>query len=89
MHTRSGQAIGRPTGNIVIFPSVDKSSSGNEGRASDGNCFFLPRRKRKQKGGVSLPHAMLAFGPYANPYAANFLRTSACALGLLEANSIP
>ncbi|KAB2970289.1 hypothetical protein [Zoogloea sp.] len=89
MHTTSGQVIGRPTGNIGIFPSVDKSPSGTEGRAFDGHCFFLPRRKRKQKGGVPQPSAMLAFGPYANPYAANFLRTSACALGLLEANSIP
>lgn len=84
MHTTPSQVIRRPTGNVSTFPLIDTSPADHEGRAFDGYYFFLPKRQKKQK-----DRAPRAFGPYLNPHAADFIRTSACALGLLESDSIP
>jgi hypothetical protein len=58
--------------------------AGENAECANGYYFLLPKKSRKPKRQAFDLDTLFAFGPYRSPCEANFIRTSACALGLLD-----
>lgn len=96
-NTRS-QVVRMSRGDLPAFPPTehhpDERERDQQGPYGDlqgdsqGYYFLLQKKQKKQKRKDSELNTLCAFGPYRSPYEASFIRTSARALGLLDAENV-
>lgn len=72
-------------GDVAVSLSIDRLS---DDCALQRYYFLLPRTSGKAGGKRFALNVLSAFGPYSSRCEASFIRTSACALGLLEPDAI-
>lgn len=85
MHPVFKQVIRGANGDVTVSLPIDSLADDNAIR----RYYFLFPNKPGKAGGKSLPlNTLCAFGPYSSSWVASFIRTSARALGLYEADAV-
>jgi len=79
------QVVRGAKGDITVALPIDSLSS--EGTLHR-YYFLFPKMPGKAGARRLSLNTLSAFGPYSSAWAASFIRTSACALGLLEADAV-
>lgn len=88
MHTTRSQVVRMSQGETLPFLPTDDMPEEHNEPALHGYYFLLQKKQKKQKRKNHEVNTLCAFGPYSSPYEASFIRTSARALGLLEADGV-
>ncbi len=85
MHVAFKQVIRGAKGDVTVSLLSDPLSDD----CSIRRYYFLFPKKPRKAGGKSLAlNTLCAFGPYSSSWAASFIRTSACAFGLFDADTV-
>jgi hypothetical protein len=85
LHAAFKQVITETKGDVTVSLPIDPLSDD----CSIHRYYFLcPKKPRKAGGKSPALNTLCAFGPYSSSWVASFIRTSACAFGLFDADAV-